>query len=141
MNARTPKEVGHLWFENVWDKRESHLISELMAPDGVGHLEGGQDIIGPGDFVKYQQSFLEAMPDIRLKVINSLADGDDVCINWQATGIHSGPAFGLDPSGAAVEFSGVTWLRVKNGQIVEGWDFWNRGGLIQTLAGGAMPDQ
>jgi hypothetical protein len=36
-----------------------------------------------------------------------------------------------------VNFQGVTWLRVKDGRLTEGWDFWNRDGLIQTLSGAA----
>ena len=138
MNARTPAEVGRLWFENVWDKREFHLVPELLAADGIGHLEGGQDIVGPAAFEAYQAEFLQAIPDIRLTVVNLLADGDDVCIHWQARGTHQGPGFGLKATGSPLAFHGVTWLRVKNGQIAEGWDFWNLDALVKVMSGGTV---
>ncbi len=135
MNTRTPAEVGRLWFENVWDRRELHLIHELLAVDAVGHLEGGQDIVGPDAFVAFQKEFFQAIPDIRLQVVNLLADHDDVCIHWQAHGTHQGSGFGLEATGSPVAFRGVTWFRVQDGQIAEGWDFWNMDGLVKVMAG------
>ncbi len=41
---------------------------------------------------------------------------------------------GMAPSQRELAFNGVTWLRVKDGQITEGWDFWNLGGLMQTMS-------
>ena len=32
-----------------------------------------------------------------------------------------------------VSFRGVTWLELRDGRIVRGWDSWNLGGLISSL--------
>lgn len=134
-STRTPREVGEAWFGPMWNKRDHALMRELMTEDAVGHLEGGIDVVGPDGFEAFMNDFLSAVPDLKLEVKNILADGDDVCVHWQASGTHTGPGLGLPPSDAKVNFQGVTWLRVKNGQLVEGWDFWNREGLLQTMAG------
>lgn len=136
--TRTPREVGEAWFGPMWNNRDMNLMRDLMAPDAVGHLEGGVDVIGPEGFESFMQDFLSAVPDLKLEVKNLLSDADDVCVHWRATGRHTGTGLGLLPSDAAVNFQGVTWLRVKDGRLTEGWDFWNRDGLIRTLSGAAV---
>lgn len=133
--TRTPREVGELWFGPMWNNRDVKLMHELMAPDAIGHLEGGLDTVGPAGFEKFQADFLSAVPDLKVQAVNFLADADDVCIHWKAGGTHSGPGMGMTPTGEQVSFQGVTWLRVKNGQIVEGWDFWNLDSLMKKMSG------
>lgn len=128
------KEIGHLWFENVWNRRDHAKLHELMAPDAIGYLEGGQEIVGPDAFLAFQSAFLQAIPDIQIEVVNSLADEDDVCIHWTAKGTHTGPGLGMPPTGQEVSFRGVTWLQTKNGQVVGGRDFWNMEKLMRTLS-------
>ena len=41
-----------------------------------------------------------------------------------------------ETTGNPVTYQGMTWLKVKDGKIVEGRDFWNMGAVMQTLAGG-----
>ena len=129
------KEIGRLWFENVWNQRNRELVHELMAPDATGHLEGGQEVIGPEAFLEFQKAFLDAIPDMHIEVVDTLADEDDVCVHWTATGTHTGPGMGMAPSGAAVSFRGVTWFETRNGQIISGRDFWNMDGLLKSMAG------
>ena len=136
--SRTPAEVGRLWFERMWDRRDLHLIRELLGKDAVGHLEGGAEVVGPDAFAKFQEEFLEAIPDLRLKVNKLLSDETDVCIHWSAVGTHSGTGFGCNATGCTVDFQGVTWLRVKDGVIIEGWDFWNLDRLVRKMSGDAV---
>jgi steroid delta-isomerase-like uncharacterized protein len=137
-SARTPEEVGRLWFERMWDRRELSLIDELLGKNAIGHLEGGEEVVGPEAFAQFQEEFLEAIPDIRLKVNKLLADNSDVCIHWSATGTHRGSGFGCNATGCPVDFQGVTWLRVKDGVIIEGWDFWNMDRLMRKMSGEAV---
>ncbi|MES2921648.1 MAG: ester cyclase [Verrucomicrobiota bacterium] len=135
----TAKEIGHLWFENVWNQRNSAQAHVLMAADAIGHLECGQDIVGPDAFLEFQATFLAAIPDIRIEVVDSLADDNDVCVHWTASGTHAGPGLGLVPSGSKVSFRGVTWFHTRDGQIVDGRDFWNMDGLMQTMRAASEP--
>lgn len=128
------KEIGKLWFGKVWNERDQALARELMAPDAIGHLEGGQEIVGPDAFLAFQSSFLEAIPDLHIEIVSILSDEDDVCIHWTAEGTHTGPGLGFLPSGEKVFFRGVTWFQIGKGRIISGRDFWNLEGLMQTLA-------
>lgn len=130
----SPREVALAWFGPMWNNRDLSLLKELMAPGAVGHLEGGRKSIGPEGFAEFQAEFVAAVPDIKLEVVNCLADGDDACVHWRATGIHNGDGMGMVPSQESLDFQGVTWLRVQNGQIVEGWDFWNFDSLLKKMS-------
>ncbi|MCW1921273.1 ester cyclase [Luteolibacter arcticus] len=133
MSIRTPSEVGRLWFGDMWNKRDTDLLRELMAPDATGIFEGGRTMTGPDDFIAFQREFLEAVPDLKVELLKSVSEGDEICVHWRGTGNHCGPGLGCPPSNKDIEFEGVTWLTVKNGQIVAGQDFWNQGGLMQHV--------
>ncbi len=133
MSTRTPAEVGRLWFGDMWNNRDTGLLRELMAPDATGIFEGGSIMTGPEDFIGFQRNFLEAVPDLKVELVKLLADGDDVCVHWRYSGLHCGGGLGCPPSGKNIEFQGVTWLTVRNGQIVAGQDFWNLGELMKTV--------
>jgi predicted ester cyclase len=61
------------------------------------------------------------------------ADGDHVFVRWRARGTHRGDCLGRPAIGRPVDFRGMTWLTFRNGLIVEGWDSWNLGELLESL--------
>lgn len=130
----TPAEVGRLWFDKIWNERDADWVHRLMAPDAIGYLEGGERLVGPAPFIEFQKQFLTTVPDLKLEVLDSIADENSVCVQWQAKGTHTGPGMGVEPSGQPVSFRGVTWFKVKDGQVTAGHDFWNLGGFMQMLA-------
>ena len=69
-----------------------------------------------------------------LSVENVVASGDDAVVRWRFTGTHRGTIFGVTGSGRPIDVHGMTWLRFRDGKIVEGWDGWNVGGLVQHLS-------
>lgn len=131
----SPKAVGMRWFNEVWRKRNADAIVSMLTPDAKGHLEGGQEIVGPDEFLAFHRELLAAMPDLNLEVLRVLADDQQVCIHWQVTGKHTGRGFGLEPTEKDVPFSGMSWFIVKNGRIVEGWDCWNQAKVTACMAG------
>lgn len=129
----SPKEIGVQWFQEVWNERKPSAIYDLFAEEAKGHLEGGLEVTGPAAFEAFQKSILAALPDIKIEVLNSLSDGDDACILWQATATHTGHGMDMVPTGNSIKMRGMTWFHVENGKIVEGWDSWDIGGLMQTM--------
>lgn len=133
--APSPEEIGRRWFHEVWQQRNAQAIIDLLAPDAKGHLEGGQEIIGPDEFVAFQRELLAALPDLKLEIIQTLSDDKNVCVHWKVTGTHTGRGFALEPTGKPLPFSGMSWMRVENGKVVEGWDCWNQAKVTACMAG------
>jgi steroid delta-isomerase-like uncharacterized protein len=133
-DTASPKVVATRWFEEVWNLRAKDLVPELMHEDAVGHLEGGQEAIGPTGFYEFHDAILGAFPDLKVKILRATGDDDDAGILWEATAVHSGDGLGLPATGRPVAFRGASYFRVTSGKIVEGWDSWNQAGLFAQLA-------
>lgn len=120
--------LARRWFEEVWNQRRAQTAHELLLPDSVGHTEHG-DLVGPAPFLEVRAALLAALPDLRVSIEETVAEGDNVVVRWSAGGTPAGAA--REP----VRFRGMTWVRVRGGKFVEGWDAWNAGALTQQLAG------
>lgn len=121
------------WFEEVWNERRDETIDDLIAEGGVAHLEG-MPPAGKEELKAARSSILDAVSDLRVTVEDTLAYGNDVVVRWRLRGTHDGPGLGLPASGKEVDARGMTWLRFEDGQIVEGWDAWNQGAFVASLA-------
>jgi steroid delta-isomerase-like uncharacterized protein len=130
--ADDPATIARRWFEEVWNQRRDDTIDELMSDDSQGHVEGG-DVRGPQAFREMRATFVAALPDVRLELEDVVAQGDRAAVRWRAVGTHSGDGFGFPATKQQVHFRGTTWLTIRNGRIVEGWDTWNLGGLLESL--------
>ena len=104
-----------------------------MAPGSRGELEGGHVTHGPEEFGDFHQLMLGTLPDIRVEVVEIVAEGNQVYTRWVARGTHKGAAMGLVPTEEEVMFRGITWMTVIDGMITAGGDCWNQGALISQL--------
>lgn len=132
------KALMRRWFEEVWNKRRSDAVDEMMAPHAVAHgLAGdGSDLRGPADFKPFQQAFLDAFRDLRLRVQDVIAEGDKVAVRWVASGTHTGAGLGIARTNRPITVTGMSMVRIENGRIVEGWNNFDALGMYVQL--GAM---
>jgi hypothetical protein len=94
-------------------------------------------MVGPDEWkAQFWAPFRTAFADIRVNVDAAASNGSEVAVRWSASMRHVGPVFGLPPTGKRVSFRGSTWMRVENGQLVEGWDTWDFTGLLVQLGAG-----
>jgi steroid delta-isomerase-like uncharacterized protein len=109
------------WFEEVWNQRRAQTIDELLTSESVCHSDDGP-IRGPDEFKGRQYAPLTTMfPDLRVEVEATVAQADQVVIRWIATGTHDGDGLGIRATGEPVCFRGITWARIRDGKLIEGW--------------------
>jgi steroid delta-isomerase-like uncharacterized protein len=131
-----PDQLIRRWFEEVWNQGRVASISELLAPDAIAHGlgEAGREARGPAEFRPFFDVLKTAFPDFHVVVEDTVAEGDRVACRWTARGTHAG-AFGeLGPSGRSFTVSGMSFVRVRDGMIAEGWNCWDLHGLLQQVA-------
>jgi steroid delta-isomerase-like uncharacterized protein len=128
----TNRQLAQRWFEEVWNTRNAKVVDELLSQDSVGHMEGG-DVRGRTEFHAVRNTLLDAFPDLRITVEDTVAEADQVVVRWRVSATHKGAGLGFAATDRPVQFRGLTWLRFSNGLIVEGWDSWNEGALLQSL--------
>ena len=117
------KEVIRRWFEEVWNKGRAEVIDEMFASHGRAHGLGDDDaVIGPTEFKKFHAQFRGAFPDMVVVVEDLVAEGDKVAARCSVRGKHTGDALGIAATHTPVGFTGMTIVRIENGQIVEAWN-------------------
>jgi predicted ester cyclase len=121
------------WFDEVWKPGGEATVDQLMARDGVGWLEG-RVVNGPNEFKDARRQMLSALRDLVVSIDDLVDQGNKVVVRWNARAVHGGGGFGIAPTNMPVSFRGITWIELKDGMIVRGWDSWNLGGLLQTLS-------
>lgn len=113
------------WFEQVWNQGNEAAIDTLMSADALVHglpTPDGKPIRGSGGFKPFFRAFHSAFPDIRVVVERTVTEGDLVVAHCHTVGTHKGDSLGFPSTGNTVDFWGVCIARVKDGQLVEGWN-------------------
>ncbi len=105
----------------------------LLAPDFVDHTPFPG--FGPtrADVVRLFSVFRAAFPDLRVKVLSQIADGDRVATRKNFHGTHRGDLFGIPPTGRSVTIEVMDIVRVRDRQIVEHWNVVGVAGLMAQL--------
>lgn len=130
----SPRQVAIQWFQRVWNERDDTAITQLMASNARCELEGGQEIIGPDQFRQFFQTLTTVFPDIRVAILDAMEEGEKATVRWEARGTHTGDGMGMRATNTAHVFRGMTWMVVRNGQIVDGGDCWNQDALLTRMA-------
>jgi steroid delta-isomerase-like uncharacterized protein len=132
--------LARRWFEEIWNQRRTATVNELLTSESVCQSELGP-MTGPEEFLaKAYTPLVAAIPDLSVVIEDCVAEGDQVVVRWHATGTHSGEGMGLPPSGRHISFRGMTWIRYRDGKMIEGWDSWNLQGLLKALQEGHPSD-
>ena len=130
----------HRWFDEVWNQGREETIDELFAPDGVTYGLGEIDaeVRGPSQFKPFFRNIRSAFPDLRITILDTVADGNKVAVRLRIEGTHKGPGLeGLPPSNRAIRLSGIAILYAANGKLVAGWNNWDQLGMLQQI--GVIP--
>ncbi len=119
------KAVVQRWFDEVWNKGRAESIDEMFAADGIAHglsEDPGHPITGPKEFKPFHEVFRGAFPDIEVVIEDMIAEEDKVAARCSVRGKHEGGHLGIAASHTPVDFTGITIVRIRDGQIVEAWN-------------------
>ena len=123
------------WFDEVWNKGDIAVIDELFSADGIAHGLGepGREVRGAEAFKPFVQRLRAAFPDLKITVDDTIEQGDKVAARFSAIMTHEGGDLGIPATGRTVQVQGISFSRIHNGQIVEGWNNWDIHGMMQQL--------
>ena len=146
MGVEEYKSLVERFYDEVWNKGNVEVASEVFAEDYVRHdLRPTQALPGPAGQAKIAADFRAAFPDLRMELDLILGDGDLVAARWTAEGTNTGPWGGRPPTGKRARFSGVNIFRFRDGKVVELWNQRDDLGLKQQLGAeiyaGAAPTE
>jgi steroid delta-isomerase-like uncharacterized protein len=138
MNAQ---EIVETFMEKVWNQRQLERVNDLFPEDFVAKPIAYQPMwvgTGPESMKHHIQEWLEGVPDLQMKTIVMIAEGDRVVVQWQMTGTHNGVLYGVPATGRSITALGVTIYKIQNGKIQDLQTAFDGLGLMQQL--GVLPD-
>jgi len=136
------EEIITQWYDEVWNNKNEAFIDKILAPTCIAHGlmdEEGKEVVGPEKFKVLFRKFITSFPDIHLTVVDTVNEGDKIAARAIAQLSHSGTSFEafpgktIEPSGKAIEFSGMTITVIRDGQIQEAWNSFDFLGLYAQL--------
>lgn len=125
------KAVARSFFEDVLDKGKLEDYAKSHAPDFVAHSEGSVASLEEDMSAAREQR--KALPDMRVKVNQIVAEGDLVSVYWTASGTNTAAGWGIPATGKSVTASGMTLFRFERGLIQEEWSVFNMYSILKQL--------
>lgn len=115
--------IVHRWFNEVWNQGKESTIDELCHPNAVIHGFPEAGVVTDREGFKAGfRKFHSAFSGIRITVDDIIDEGDTSASRWTATMKHTCHGFGFPPTGLPVEIFGMSWIRLRDGRMIECWN-------------------
>lgn len=140
MTTEENRATARRWSEELWGKGNLAVADEIIAENYVRHDPGDPfPARGPED-VKRIVTLLRAMlPDLRIEVEDTIAEGDLVVSRYTATATDTRGYMGHAPTGKSIRTSAMQMFRFANGKIAESWAARDDLGTLRQLGHLAPP--
>lgn len=129
--------VHHLltrYFDDVWSRGDVDLLDALVTEDYVNHSPSVPDPRpGAADLKPIVRAMRTGIPDLRYEMLDTVVGQDKVAVHVRVTGTHTGPLFGIPPTGRRIDVRQmqIEWLR--DGRIAQHWRVTDELGLMRQL--------
>ena len=125
-------------FHESWAMRDPDRGAAVIAEDC--HFEDvarGEVLRGPEAYKRDYERWRAAFPDGDLKVVNVITQGDWAVVeflNWGTqTGVLHSSIGEFPPSGRRMEARYCSVMRVRDGMVVEGRDYYDSASIARQL--------
>jgi predicted ester cyclase len=142
--SAAPEAVTTRFWDEVWTKKDFSNLFELLTEDFVMHV-GGADLAHVEQMTAvFTAQWFEPFPDLSVRTVLQVAEGDLVAETLVFSGTHAGTPFhpgvlksagqpALPANGAAFEFTQTCISRLRDGRICEMWEDFDRLRLFVQL--------
>jgi steroid delta-isomerase-like uncharacterized protein len=91
----------------------------LWAEGGREHVRGQVDVLAPEGVREFIGGLIEAMPDMKMEVVETTTEGERCAVHWTLTGTFAGPGSlnGVQATGSPLKLEGVDVLTVRDGKV------------------------
>jgi len=117
--SQSAAELAREYFQSIGVERDAQR--RWYADDAEVEILGALEDAGKAEVVAFFDMLNDAIPDLRLDVIDVIGEGDKVAVHWRMSGTFAGPGQfnGIDPTGAKLDgLTGVDVITMRDGRIV-----------------------
>jgi len=130
-NKATARRV----FDEIFNQGKFEVADEIYAGNFVNH--GGSRDNDLKEDQAAARGWKLAFPDLKVTVVQEIAEGDRVTVLWTATGTNTAEGNGLPATGKSIQGRGSTIWRIVNGKITEEWSEFDQLRIMKQL--GLLP--
>ncbi len=133
MSREEVKSVIHRFYEQLINRADFQSAEDILADDFHDH--DLSDIrIGTEGLKSLLTMLTTAFPDIHVEIEDIVVEGDTAAVRLRVTGTQNGVLMGtIPPSGKHAVWSGMDFLKLSDGRIVERYGVRDRLGLMQQI--------
>ncbi|WP_112321444.1 ester cyclase [Oceanibium sediminis] len=133
-----PTETIVRQFHESWDMRDPDLGAAVIAPDC--HFEDvarGELLQGPEAYKQDYHRWRTAFPDGEVRITRVIVQDDWAVVEFVNRGTQTGPLHSslgaFPPSGRRMEARYCSVMRVADGKVVEGRDYYDSASIARQL--------
>lgn len=126
-------DVVRSFYEQGGPAAEPEVLRSIFAEDYVSHTAPPGSAPGPEQAIGLRAFLLSAFTDVGFRVLRIVSEGQFVAVHAVLSGTHTGPLFGVEPTGRTVEVEQMHFIRVDQGKIVEHWGVRDDLGMMRHL--------
>ena len=131
------KASSRRFIDEAFNKGNLAVVDELIARDIKDHSAPPGVPSSAEGLKQFIRSLRQAFPDINLKVIHTIAEGDLVVEHVLGSGTMKGDFMGMSATGKKAEWEEIHISRIQDGKAVEHSAVRDDLGFLQQL--GAVP--
>ena len=128
------KEIVRGYIDAILVKRDFSKFSHFTAPGFyIDRSAVPEAIKGEAGLHTQMDMLYGAFPDLALRIVDLVAEGDKVVARFEAPGTHTGTFAGIPATGKTATWKGIVMYHVVGDKITEAWADWDDWGLVQQL--------
>jgi predicted ester cyclase len=116
------------------EQANMNSFKELVSDQVINHAAPAGTPSGPESMRYFIIEVLrKGFPDIKVEILDQVADDNKVCSRKELSGIHTGEFMGVAPTNKKVTFKVIDIVRIENGKYAEHWGMSNIPEVLKTL--------
>lgn len=132
------RDIAEQIFADVLSSHDLDRISDYYTEDCRFHGMTGPEAIDAEEYAAFLSMYFEAFPDLSFEIDETVSEDDHIAVRWTARGTHENSLVDIPATGKTATVTGMTFMHVADGKVVETYSNQDMLGLLQQLD--AIPD-
>jgi steroid delta-isomerase-like uncharacterized protein len=114
------KSIVMSWYE-AFDKHDPALLDSILSETWVDIPPAPNQPLGPVGAKQILAELTQAIPDLKIAVLDMLHDGNKVTVRSEISGMHRSPLMGFPAKSRKLTIQAIDIHELNAGKIIRTW--------------------